>query len=261
MRYRHPVIAWCACATATVVTAGCARSAQQSADSAASTTASKEAERKTADQYRKDIFAAAHRALVSFDFRTQKSLDVLNTELKLLEPAVRTEAERNTLKAIGIARDNQENIVMLEAFKTVSVKASETYDGLVSNGERMIDNARKKEDDERMDAIINDRKTIVTPGAQIAEQVAAQVLEAFEWQREIRDQLQAGNVCFYSPQAPNGLYDFREKVQRARMPYVTGQYGLYVHYDGCMRALRGFNEVLVRTAGEMINNNGLAPPR
>ncbi len=196
-----------------------------------------------AETFRNDIFSNAHRALVSFNALKPPSTAAIDTELTLLEPAVKSEAEQNTLKALRLARDSQASMVMLEGFRIASLKASEAYDSVIQTGNRIVEEARA------------DRKFGAALAAN-AEQVNKQVLQTLDWQKEISDNYQSGSVCFYSPMIPGNKWDFRERVQKAGFKTTTGNYGMYVAYDQHMKTLKGFNEVLCRLAGDMINNSG-----
>lgn len=196
-----------------------------------------------ADAFRKEIFSNAHRTLVSFNTNKPTSTAAIDTELKLLETAVKGEAEQNTLKALRLARDNQAAMVMLEACRVASLKASEAYDSVIQSGNKIVEEARA------------DRKFGEALAAN-AERVNKQVLQTLDWQKEISDSYQSGYVCFYSPTFPGEKWDFRDKVQKAGFKTIAGNYGMYVAYDPHMKTLQGFNETLCRIAGEMINNNG-----
>ncbi len=189
-----------------------------------------------ADPFRRDLFSDAHRIAVSYDVNSPTAPKSLDTEIKLLETAVKSDGEKDALTALRLVRDNQDAMAFLEAIRNTSAKIGDNYQSSV----------------EELNAV--DAPAFI-------KQSVEKLILAMDWQREIRDQMQSGNVCFYAPRHPEGAFDFRERVQKLGLPVINGQYSMFVAYAPCMKFLRAANDSLTKSVGELINNNGKLPQK
>ena len=193
-----------------------------------------------APPFRRELFTAAHRIAVSYDVNAPTTPKALNTEIKLLETAVKTEGEKNTLSVLKLVYDNQDAMAFLDTIWRASDEISRIYQ----------ENLNKKFEEIARNALMDPpRPTAIS---------VEDLLRATEWQLEIRAQLLLGKVCFYAPHHPKGSFDFRAQIKKKGFPVVNGQYGSYVAYEPAKKALLSANEALTQSLGLYINNDGFA---